>query len=71
MLQYLHCICWYISLKHAYEYGLKNLHWMGYPVHGLGFDNGLGGSHSLIPQSIPRNFAKRMIHLGCHVIKLV
>ncbi|CAM6048131.1 unnamed protein product [Sphagnum compactum] len=25
----------------AYEYGLKNLHLMGYPVHGLSFDNDL------------------------------
>jgi hypothetical protein len=43
---------------------------MGYPVHGLSFDNGLVGFHSLIPQSMSRNFAKRMIHLGCYVINV-
>jgi hypothetical protein len=70
ILQYLHCIRCYVSLKYAYEYGLKNLHLMGYPVHGLNFDNGLVGSHSLIPNSISQNFTKRMIHLGCYVIKV-
>ncbi len=54
----------------AYEYGLKNLHLMGYPVHGLSFDNDSVGSHSLIPQSISQNFTKCMIHLGCYVIKV-
>jgi hypothetical protein len=43
---------------------------MGYHVHGLSFDNGLVGSPSLIPQSISRNFAKRVIHLGYYAIKV-
>jgi hypothetical protein len=38
----------------AYEYGLKNLRLMGYPVHGLSFDNDLVGSHSLIPNQFHR-----------------
>jgi hypothetical protein len=38
----------------AYEYGLKNLHLMGYPVHGLSFDNDLVDSHSLIPNQFHR-----------------
>jgi len=46
--QYLHCIRCYVSLKYAYEYGSKNLHLMGYPVHGLSFDNGSVGFRSLI-----------------------
>jgi hypothetical protein len=70
ILQYLHRIHCYVSLKYAYEYGLKNLHLMGYPVHGLSFDNGLVGFCSLIPQSISRNFTKRMIHPGYYVIKV-
>jgi hypothetical protein len=45
--------CFVLSLwqaweGHAYEYKLKNLHWMGYHVHGLSFDNDLVNSHSLI-----------------------
>ncbi len=68
--QYLHCIRRYVSLKYAYEYGPKNLHLMGYLVHGLNFDDGFVGFRSLIPQSISRNFTKRMIHLGCYVIKV-
>ncbi len=46
--QYLHRIRCYVSLKYAYEYGPKNLHLMGYPVHGLSFDNGSVGFRSLI-----------------------
>ncbi len=45
---------WQAWEGHAYEYGLKNLHLMGYPVHGLSFDNDLVDSHSLIPHQFHR-----------------